>query len=179
MARPPRGHCRRLDTVPGRTMRSEEEVSLGRRLIPTLVAAALAAGYVIVSPASLDLPAHLLRAKLFSVEGFGLWNNWWYGGHDTPGYSVLFPPLAALLTPQVVGALSTTATAALFEPLARARFGRHAQLGAVWFAAGTALDLFTGRLTFAFGLLFAVAVAFALQRRRHGIAVVLAVLTAL
>ncbi len=149
------------------------------RLAPTLVAAVLAAIYVIVSPPSLDLAAHLLRAKLFSAEGFGLWNNWWYGGHHTPGYSVLFPPLAAVLTPQVVGALSNVVLAALFESLARARFGPTAWLGSLWFGAATALDLFTGRLTFAFGLMFAMATALALQRRRDGLAALLAVVTAL
>src|SRR2546430_15185004 len=44
-----------------------------KRLAPTLVAAVLATVYVIVSPPSFDLAAHLLRAKLFWAEGFGLW----------------------------------------------------------------------------------------------------------
>ncbi len=47
-----------------------------RRMAPTLLAAALALAYVLLSPPSLDLAAHLLRAKLFTAEGFGLWNNW-------------------------------------------------------------------------------------------------------
>lgn len=149
------------------------------RLAPVAAAAALALLYVIVSPPSLDLAAHLFRAKLFGIEGLGLWDNYWYAGHHTPGYSVLFPPLAALLTPQVAGALSAVATAALFEPLARRRFGRDAWLGALWFGAATAVDLYTGRLTFAFGLLPAVGTALALQRRRDVTAAVLAVLTAL
>src|SRR5438552_9640834 len=58
-----------------------------RRLAPTLLAAALAAAYVIASPPSLDLAAHVLRARLFSAEGFGIWNNWWYGGHHVVLYS--------------------------------------------------------------------------------------------
>ena len=84
-----------------------------------MVAAVFAIVYVIVSPPSLDLAAHLLRAKLFSVEGFGIWNNWWYAGHHVPGYSVLFPPIAALLTPQVAGGIAAVGTAALFESLVR------------------------------------------------------------
>src|SRR5918911_1498316 len=72
-----------------------------RRLMPTIAAALLAIVYVSASPPSLDLAAHLFRAKLFSAEGFGIWNNWWYAGHHVPGYSVLFPPIAALLTPQI------------------------------------------------------------------------------
>jgi hypothetical protein len=150
-----------------------------KRIAPTIVAAVFAIVYVIVSPPSLDLAAHLLRAKLFSVEGFGLWNNWWYGGHDVPSYSVLFPPLGALLTPQVAAGIATTATAALFEPLARRHFGEDAWLGALWFGAGTAMNLFTGRLTFAFGLLPAMGMALALQRRRPVLAAFLALLSAL
>ena len=148
-------------------------------IAPTAVAALFAIAYVIVEPPSLDLAAHLLRAKLFSAEGFGIWNNWWYAGHNVPGYSVLFPPIAALLTPQVAAGIATTGTAALFTPLVRRHFGEDAWLGAVWFGAGTAMNLFTGRLTFAFGLLPAMGMALALQRKRTGLACVLAVISAL
>src|SRR5205807_6351492 len=150
-----------------------------RRIAPTTIAALLALGYVIVSPPSLDLAAHMMRAKLFSQEGFGIWDNWWYGGHNTPGYSVLFPAVASLLTPQVAAAVAAAGTAALFEPLARRHFGEDAWLGALWFGAGTAMNLFTGRLTFAFGLLPAIASALALSRRRTGWAVTFGVVTAL
>jgi hypothetical protein len=150
-----------------------------RRIAPTLLAGALAATYVIISPPSGDLAAHMLRAKLFATEGFGLWNNWWYAGHDSVLYSVLFPPVAAALTPQLVAAIAVIGTAALFEPLARGHFGEGAWLGSLWFAAATATSLYTGRLTFAFGMLPAVATALALQRGRPWAAVALAFLTAL
>jgi hypothetical protein len=150
-----------------------------RRALPVLTAAAVAALYVIVSPKSLDLAAHLLRAKLFEQNGFGLWDNWWYGGHHTLGYSVLYPPVAAALTPQVGAALACVGTAALFEPLARERFGPAAWLGSTWFALGTATNLFTGRLAFAFGLLPAVAGVRALVRGRLALACLLGGLTAL
>jgi len=150
-----------------------------RRVAPTVVAAAFAIAYVIVSPPSLDLAAHLLRAKLFSSEGFGVWNNWWYGGHHVPGYSVLFPPIAAALTPQVAAGLAACGSAALFEMLVHEQFGEDAWVGALWFGAGTATNLFTGRLTFAFGLLPAIACALALSRRRTGWAVVFGVITPL
>jgi hypothetical protein len=134
---------------------------------------------VILSPPSGDLPAHLLRAKLFSVEGFGLWNNWWYGGHHILGYSVLFPPVAAALTPQVAAALASVATAALFEQLAFRHFGEDSLPGSVWFGVGTAATLYAGRLAFAFGLLPAVATALALQRRQAALACAAAFITAL
>ena len=150
-----------------------------RRASPTVIAAALAAVYVIWKPRSLDLADALTRVKLFQAEGFGIWDNWWYGGHHTPGYSVLFGPVAAALGPRLAGAIAVVGTAALFEPLAREHFGERAWLGALWFAVGAATDLFTGRLTFALGLLPAVAAVLALSRGRPRLASVLCVITAL
>ena len=134
------------------------------RLAPVLTAAVLAAAYVIVSPPTQDLAAHLFRAHLFSQQGFGLWNNDWYGGHHILGYSVLFPAVSALLTPQLAAALAATGTAALFEPLARRHFGANAWLGALAFGAATAINLYTGRLALAFGALPALGAIVALDR---------------
>ena len=150
-----------------------------RRAGPALLAAAFGAVYVIWSPRSPDLADALARVKLFNVEGFGLWDNWWYGGHHTPGYSVLFPPVAASLGPQVAGAVAVVGTAALFEPLARGHFGEGAWLGTLWFAVGAATNLFSGRLTFALGLLPGMAAVLALSRGRPRLASGLCVLTAL
>jgi hypothetical protein len=154
--------------------------SLGlRRAAPVVLAAALAGVYLIWAPVSVDLAAHLFRAKLFKVEGFGIWDDWWYAGHDTPAYSVLFPPVAAAIGPQLAAAIAVVATTALFEPLARRSFGEDAWLGALWFAVGAATELFSGRLTFAFGLLPALGALLALSHGRRGLAAGLCVLTAL
>jgi hypothetical protein len=149
------------------------------RLAPVLTAAVLAAAYVIVSPPTRDLAAHLFRADLFSRQGFGLWNNDWYGGHHILGYSMLFPVVSALLTPQLAAALAATATAALFEPLARRHFGARAWLGALVFGAATAINLYTGRLALAFGALPALGAIVALDRDRPLTAAALALLSAL
>ncbi len=154
-------------------------VRLLKRILPTLSAGVIGLAYVLIAPRSEDLAAHLLRAKLFATQGFGIWNNWWYAGHNIPGYSVLFPPIAALLTPQLAGAIAATVTAALFESLAYRRFGEDSWVGALWFGVATSTSLFTGRLTFAFGLMPAVGAALALQRRRTGTAVALAFVTPL
>ena len=154
-------------------------VRLIKRIVPTFAAGVIALAYVLIAPRSQDVAAHLLRAKLFATQGFGIWNNWWYAGHNIPGYSVLFPPLAALLTPQLVAGISATVTAALFESLAHRRYGEASWLGALWFGVATSTSLFTGRLTFAFGLMPAVGTALALQRRRTGIAILLAFVTPL
>ena len=149
------------------------------RLAPVLAAALLAAAYVIVSPPSRDLAAHLFRAHLFDHQGFGLWNNDWYGGHHILGYSVLFPAVSALLTPQLAAGLAATATAALFEPLVRRHFGERAWMGALVFGAATAINLYTGRLALAFGALPALGAVAALDRDRPLAAAALALLSAL
>ncbi|MDE3132648.1 MAG: hypothetical protein KGL15_01135 [Acidobacteriota bacterium] len=150
-----------------------------RRLAPTLIAAVLAIAYLIVAPTGADLPAQLLRARLFGAEGFGLWNNWWYAGQNVAAYSVLFPPLAWLLTPQLVGALASVGTAAAFEALTHDVYGDEAWLGATWLGAATVTELLSGRLTFALGLCGAALTALLLERRRPRSAAVLACATAL
>ena len=135
-----------------------------RRLAAPALAAALAVVYLIWQPPSLDLAAAEYRAWLFGRDGFSIWNAQWYGGHHLPGYSVLFPPLAFWLGPRALAALAVVAAAFLFERIAHARYGERAWLGSLWFAAGTATILFSGRLTFALGLVPALGALLALQR---------------
>ncbi len=143
-------------------------------MVPAVI---LAVAYLVVAPSSADLAAQTFRSDLFSAHGFLLWNDYWYGGHYLPSYSVLFPPLGAALGPRVVGALSAVAAAALFAALARRAYGTRASLAILWFGAGTATMLFTGRLTFALGVAVGAAALLAVQRRRLGTAAALGALT--
>ena len=102
----------KITMSPAQRARSGGRLEL-RRVAPTLVAGVLSLAYVIISPPSFDLAAHLFRAKLFATEGFGIWNNLWYGGHHTPGYSVLFPAVSSVLTPQLAAAIAATANGAI------------------------------------------------------------------
>jgi hypothetical protein len=142
------------------------------RTAPWLLAAGLALAWLAVGPATPDLAAAVYRAGLFQREGFTLFNANWYGGHHTPAYSILFPPLGALVGVRLAGALAAVGSAVLFERIARRHFGERARWGALWFGAGTAADLLIGRVTFAVGVTFALAAVFALQRgyRRSGLA---------
>ena len=144
-----------------------------------MIAALLAGAYLVLHPAGADLPAQLLRAKLFATAGFSIWNNWWYGGHYLLGYSVLFPPLAWLLGPRLLAALASVGTAAAFSALAQDLYGDDAWLGATWLGAATVTELLSGRLTFALGLCGAAVTALLLERRRPRSAAALACVTAL
>jgi hypothetical protein len=144
---------------------------------PVAISVVFAIVYLVWEPRTVDLAAHTFRAELFGDEGFTIWNGQWYGGHHTPAYSILSPPIAWLLGPPVALALSAVASAALFPPLARGAFGEErARWGSLWFGIGTATLLFTARLPFAIGVAFGLAALLALQRRRYGWAIVFAAL---
>jgi hypothetical protein len=142
-----------------------------------LLAGLFAIAYLILEPPSADLAAQSFRSDLFASHGFLLWNNYWYGGHYLPGYSVLFPPLGAALGPRLVGALAAVTAAGLFGALARHEHADRARLATLWFGAGTAAMLFSGRLTFALGIAIGLGALLALQRRRPLLAGGLAILT--
>jgi hypothetical protein len=144
---------------------------------PVVAAIVFAAVYLIWEPRTVDLAAHTFRAELFAEEGFTIWNGQWYGGHHTPAYSIISPPLAWLLGPPLALAIAAVASAALFPPLARRAFGEvQARWGSLWFGIGTGTLLFTARLPFALGVAFGLAALLALQRRRYGWAIVFAAL---
>ncbi len=151
-----------------------------RRLPPAWIVAALgAAVYLLLAPRSADLIAQLYRAEILREEGAWLWDAGWFAGHELPAYSVLYPPLGALLGARVVGALAVVAAAFLFERLAITHRGDAGRLAAVWFAAVAVAALWTGRITFLLGMAVALGAALALSRDRRAAAGVLAVCSAL
>ncbi len=144
-------------------------------LFPTAVAAAAAAVYLIADPASADLAAQRFRTDLFEREGFTLFQTAWYGGHHTPGYSVLFPPLGALLGPQLTGALAAVAAVAVVAAL----LGERGRLAALAFVPGAIASLVSGRLAFTLGVGVAAGAVLAAARGRTWIAAAAGALTAL
>jgi hypothetical protein len=129
------------------------------------LSAALAAAMLAWNPPVGDLAAQVFRAELFERGGLGIWNGSWYGGHYTLTYSVLFPPLAALLGPRLVGTLAVVASAYLFDRLVRDRWGERARWATLWFAAGVVTLLADGQLTFALGVAFGLGALRLLQLR--------------
>jgi hypothetical protein len=142
------------------------------------VAAVLAVLYLVIDPPSADLAAQVYRAGHFGREGLALWDNAWYAGHHMPGYSLVFPPLASLLGPRLVGALSAVASAFLFERIADEHFHRtEGRPGVIWFAVATSLNLITGRLAFGLGVTVGLAAILAVTHRRDVLGVLLAIAT--
>jgi hypothetical protein len=119
-----------------------------------------------------DLAAQVFRTELFQQAGLSIWNGSWYGGHYTLTYSFLFPPLASLLTPQLVGTLSVISSSYFFDRLVRDRWGERARWATLWFAAGVVTLLADGQLTFALGVAFGLASLRFLQLDRGKLALV-------
>jgi hypothetical protein len=137
-----------------------------------VLAAGLALLYLVVAPPSADLAAQTYRVELFRQVGFSPWDNGWYAGHHVPGYSLLFPPLGALLGVRVAGAVAAVGAAWAFERLTVDRFGAGAaRVASLWFGLGTGGLLVAGRLTFALGVALAVGAAWAASSRRQRAAV--------
>ncbi len=148
-------------------VRSQSKYLLRPDWLPAVaLSAALAAAMLAWNPHVGDLAAQVFRTELFQRVGLGIWNGSWYGGHYTLTYSVLFPPLAALLSPQAIGAISVVASSYLFDRLVRDRWGEAARWATLWFAAGVVTLLADGQLTFALGVAFALASLRALQLNR-------------
>ena len=121
------------------------------------LSSALAAAMLVWNPQVGDLAAQVFRTELFQHAGMAIWNGSWYGGHYTLTYSVLFPPLASVLGPQAVGALSVIASSYFFDRIVRDRWGSAARPATLWFAAGVVTLLADGQLTFALGVAFGLA----------------------
>ena len=140
------------------------------------LAAVLIAVWLVADPRTPDLAAQFYRVGLFRESGFAIWDEHWYAGHALPGYSLLFPPLGALLGVRLLGALSALASAVIFERVLRSVYGPAARWGAAWFAVAAVGDIWNGRLSFALGVPLACAAGLALLKRRTAVAVAAAAL---
>jgi hypothetical protein len=126
-----------------------------------------------------DYPAHLLRALLWDRSGISVWNNYWYGGHSTPTYSIVTPPLTAALGIFPVVAVSSIAAVYWFARLTTTLLpGRSTALANHAFALGAVVNVIVGRAPFAVGLAIALA-ALWIWGRHPRLAVLLAFATPL
>lgn len=142
------------------------------RWAPLLLAVALAVGYLLWAPHTADLAGQTARAELFRRSGFVPYWTGWYAGIPTVGYSLTTPALLGWLGPAWLGALAIIATALVVVPLLRNAL--HPRVGAVAFVMAAALNVISGRTTFAVGAVVALAAVLAAERARTGLALLLA-----
>ncbi|KPM52985.1 hypothetical protein CcI49_21345 [Frankia sp. CcI49] len=152
-----------------RSRLAEAAAALGTAVVrrPWLLTAVLCLISVCFDVTGPDTPAQEYRVWLFEHGGALLWDDGWYGGHPILGYSVLFPPLGALLGVQTIGVLACVASTAIVTRLLRGPGGRRGHdLALVWFAVATVANLVVGRMPFALGMAFgALALVGARERR--------------
>jgi hypothetical protein len=146
-----------------------------RWLAPTLAAAVFALGYVLVAPHTADLAAQTARADVFRRSGYVAYWTGWYGGTPIAGYSLVTPPLLALFGAVWLGALSILASGIVAVPLLAQT--RRPRAGAIAVALSGTFDVFSGRITFAVGVVMALAAVLAMERRRVWLAFLVAVVT--
>jgi hypothetical protein len=121
-----------------------------------------------------DLAAQVYRVNDFRTSGFTLWDFQWYGGHFTLDYTVIYPPLAALMGVIALATLSAAVATLAFTRLAEQHFGKAGRPAAFVFAAGTLVTSSIGQLTFLTGEAFALAAFWAAVKERWWVATGLA-----
>lgn len=152
-----------------------------------LLAAGLLVVWLLADPRTPDLAAQVYRLGLYERAGMGaVFDEHWYAGHPLPGYSLVFAPLASLLGMRVLAVASVLGSVVLFERIVLGAYGSETGVaadqrsrrsligGACLFAVAAVGDVWSGRLTFALGVTFALACAYALSRQRLMVAAVLA-----
>lgn len=137
-----------------------------------------AIAFVIVRPGVNDLWAARARASAVS-HGVGLtyWFSW-FGGGATPGnYSVLTPYLSALITAELLGALSAVAITVVVASLVRRT--PHANAATAIAAFGASVNLWSGRVPFLLGSALALLAFLGVLRGRRVLIAVASLLTVL
>lgn len=145
-----------------------------------VLAVPLALAYLVWSPPAADLAAATYRSDLFARAGYALRDHGWYAahGHYLLGYSLLSPPLGALLGVRLVMVLSVLASCVLFGLIAERVFPpAAARAAALTFAFGLCVELLSGRVPYDLGLALALASVLAAMRGRPAWALLLALLT--
>ncbi|MEV6519521.1 hypothetical protein AB0M37_27475 [Micromonospora chalcea] len=136
----------------------------GGRVVAVSAAFALvlAVLYLTLPVTGSDLSAQVARADFFAAHPSALVDLRWYGGVHPWGYSLVSPPLMALLGVRVTGALALLASATAFAALlVRTRVPRPL-LGSLVGVVTIAGNLVSGRVTYALGVAFGLAALLAL-----------------
>ncbi|MBQ0895846.1 hypothetical protein KBX37_22570 [Micromonospora sp. U56] len=142
----------------------------GSRVVAVSAASALALGvlYLALPATGSDLSAQVARADFFAAHGAAPVDLRWYGGVHPWGYSLVSPPLMALLGVRLTGALALLAAATAFGALLVRAGVPRPLLGSLVGALTIAGNLVSGRVTYALGVALGLAALLALTLPAHG-----------
>jgi len=138
-----------------------------RDLWPAAFVVANSVAFLIIRPGVNDLWAARARASA-AAHGVGLtyWFSW-FGGGSTPGnYSVFTPYVSAIVGAEVLGVISAVAIMAIGWLVLRGT--AHSSWALAILAIGVSANLWSGRIPFLFGSVFAIA-AFAAVRGKQSV----------
>jgi hypothetical protein len=116
------------------------------------IAVLFAVAYLLAPPMGRDFSAQLAHAQLAESHWPELLDLRWYGGFNPLGYSVLSPPVMALLGVRLTTALAYVATVVLFAALLKRTAVPRPVAGAITGAVCLTGNLVVTRTTFALGL---------------------------
>ena len=143
------------------------------------IAVLVAAAYLLAAPMGRDLSAQLAHAQLAESHWPALLDLRWYAGFNPLGYSVLSPPVMALLGVRLTTALAYVASVVLFAALLKSTAVARPVAGTLAAAVCLTGNLVVTRTTFALGLALALGAVLVLVYGRLRVASVLAVLAPL
>ena len=143
------------------------------------IAVVLAVAYLLAPPMGRDYSAQLAYAELAKQHWPEVLDLRWYGGFDPLGYSVLSPPVMALLGVRLTTALAYVFTVVLFATLLQRSGVARPVAGSLIAAVSLTGNLVIARTTFALGLAIGLGALVALCWRRLRIASLLSILAAL
>ena len=142
-------------------------------------AVAFGVAYLLAPPMGRDFSAQLAHAELAKLHWPALLDLRWYGGFDPLGYSVLSPPVMALLGVPLTTALAYVATVVLFAAVLKNAGVVRPVAGALIGAVCLTGNLVVTRTTFALGLALGLGALLALMSGRLRVSSGLAVLAPL
>ncbi|WP_320066881.1 hypothetical protein [Micromonospora sp. RTGN7] len=125
-------------------------------------AAVLGAGYLLLPRMGSDLSAQVARADFFAAHGPALMDLRWYGGIQPLGYSLVSPPVMAVLGVRVTGVLALVVAAAAFAALLVRTGVPRPLLGGLVGVVTIAGNLVSGRVTYGLGVAFGLVALLAL-----------------
>lgn len=144
------------------------------------VAGLIAIAFLLFLPKGEDAPAHLYQTQVWREHGWRFWDNNWYAGrYSQINYSLIYYPLAALLTTIVVVTASIATSAGVFARIVTRQWGSSARPAAAVFTLLAPVPVLTGTYPFIFGLALALCALMTMQSRRWTLCIMFGALVAL